>query len=171
MVIMNHSTVSATARHIEISLSDQHLRLLENNAVICQYSISSALNGPGELNGSGCTPRGHHRIRLKIGHNCAPNTVFQGRRPTGEIYSPKLAEEYPERDWILSRIIWLSGTEPGINRGGVTDTLRRYIYLHGCPDSEPMGKPCSHGCIRMRNREIIELFEQVENNMSVIITE
>ncbi len=168
---MNHSTASAIARHIEVSLSDQCLRLWENNNVISEYSISSALNGPGELNGSGCTPRGQHRIRLKIGHNCAPNTVFQGRRPTGEIYSQQLAEKFPERDWILTRIIWLCGTEPGINQGGLTDTLRRYIYLHGCPDAEPMGEPRSHGCIRMRNPDIIELFEQVENNMSVIITE
>lgn len=168
---MNHSTASAIARYIEVSLSDQYLRLWENGTVISEYSISSALNGPGELNGSGCTPRGQHRIRLKIGHNCAPNTVFQGRRPTGEIYSQKLAEKCPERDWILTRIIWLSGTEPGINRGGTTDTLRRYIYLHGCPDTEPMGEPRSHGCIRMRTPDIIELFEQVDNNMSVIITE
>jgi hypothetical protein len=170
MEIMNHSPASTSSRHIEISLAKQQLRLLENNAVIRQYSISSALNGPGEKNASGCTPRGEHKIRIKIGHGCDANTVFQARRPTGELYSAELAKKFPERDWILSRIIWLTGTQSGINRGGEVDTLRRYIYLHGCPDSEPMGVPCSHGCIRMRNEDIIDLFELVDAGMPVLIS-
>jgi lipoprotein-anchoring transpeptidase ErfK/SrfK len=99
------------------------------------------------------------------------NSVFVGRRQTGEIYTPQLAQAHPERDWILTRIIWLTGLEWGYNRGGQVDTLRRYIYIHGCPDSEPMGLPVSHGCIRMRNRDLIELFEQVENGLLVEIVE
>jgi lipoprotein-anchoring transpeptidase ErfK/SrfK len=111
------------------------------------------------LNGSGCTPRGLHRVRLRIGAGCLPGTVFRGRRPTGEVYGPELAAAYPERDWILTRILWLTGCEPGRNRGGGVDTLRRFIYIHGCPDAAPMGEPRSHGCIRMRNADLILLFD------------
>ena len=158
-------------KQIKVSIAKQTLYLLENDRVLKKYSVSTAYNGVGELNGSGCTPRGKHKIRLKIGYDCDVNTVFQGRRPTGETYSPELATKFPDRDWILSRIIWLTGIESGINRGGEVDTLKRFIYLHGCPDKEPMGKPYSHGCIRMRNHDIIELFELVENNMLVDIAD
>ncbi len=133
------------------------------------WRISTAFNGAGEANGSGCTPRGRHQIRIKIGQGCPGGSVFQGRRPTGEIYTAELARKYPDRDWILSRILWLTGCERGRNRGGQTDTLKRFIYIHGTPDTEPMGQPLSHGCIRMRNTDIIELFDLVENSMPVII--
>lgn len=146
---------------IEISLREQRLVLYRDGRPLQSYPVSTAANGAGETQGSGCTPRGRHRIRIKIGEGCAENSVFVGRRPTGEIYSAKLAADFPQRDWILSRIIWLTGCEPGRNRGGEVDTLRRYIYLHGTPDDQPMGEPCSHGCIRMRNRDIISLFPQV----------
>ena len=81
--------------------------------------------------------------------------LYEVITPTGEIYSAALAETHPGRDWILTRILWLSGTEPGRNRLGAVDTMRRYVYIHGCPDSEPMGVPLSHGCIRMRNRDVM----------------
>ncbi len=112
-----------------------------------------------------------HRVRLKIGAGCPLNCVFIGRRPSGEIYSAELAAAQPDRDWILTRILWLSGLEPGRNRGGAVDTLRRFIYIHGCPDSEPMGVARSHGCIRMRNRDLLELFERVDNGARVEIVE
>jgi len=134
---------------------------MEDGCVLASYAISSARNGPGEQRDSGCTPRGLHRVRIRIGDGCPEGTVFLGRRPTGEIYQPELAERFPERDWILTRILWLTGMESGRNRGGCVDTLRRYIYIHGCPDTEPMGEPCSHGCIRMRNADLMELFELV----------
>ena len=156
---------------IEINLTEQKLRLFDEGTERSCYSISSALNGPGEEMGSGCTPRGKHRIRIAIGHGCAVNTVFVGRRKSGEIYSKTLATLYPERDWVLTRILWLTGCEPGHNRGGRVDSLRRYIYIHGCPDSEPMGRPQSHGCIRMRNNELIELFEQVAAGTAVEIVD
>ena len=92
-----------------------------------------------------------------------------GRRHTGEIYTPELARQFPERDWILSRILWLCGLEPGKNRGGSVDTMRRYIYIHGTPDSEPMGVPKSHGCIRMRNQDVIRLFDMVTPGTPVLI--
>jgi lipoprotein-anchoring transpeptidase ErfK/SrfK len=87
--------------------------------------------------------------------------VFVGRRPTGELYTPELSEQFPKRDWILTRILWLSGCEVGFNRLGDVDTMRRYIYIHGSPDSVHMGEPGSIGCIRMRNADIVELFDLV----------
>jgi hypothetical protein len=147
---------------IEISFADQRLRLLNaQGATMREYSISTSKNGPGELTGSNCTPRGRHIVRAKIGRSAAFNTVFAGRRPTGEIYSVELAARYPERDWILTRILWLSGCEPGFNRLGRVDTMRRYIYIHGSPDTAPMGIPGSIGCIRMRNRDVVDLFDLV----------
>jgi lipoprotein-anchoring transpeptidase ErfK/SrfK len=147
--------------HIRIDLAAQTLELLNEGDVLECYSVSTARNGPGEQHNSGCTPRGLHRIRIRIGSGSREGTVFAGRRPTGEVYDAALARQYPERDWVLSRILWLTGLEPGRNRGGRVDTLRRYIYIHGCPDSEPMGVPRSHGCIRMRSSDLIELFDLV----------
>lgn len=156
---------------IRISIKDQCLDLIEEGQVLRSYSISTAKNGAGEENGSGQTPRGQHIIRAKIGDGQPINAVFVGRRPTGEIYSPSLASEYPNRDWILSRIMWLSGTEVGKNRLGSKDSMRRYIYIHGTPDSEPMGVPLSHGCIRMRNQDVIDLFDLVPVGIPVEIVE
>lgn len=154
---------------IRIDSATQLLQLCRDGQVLREWPVSSARNGLGERNGSGCTPRGRHRVRLKIGAGCAPNTVFVGRRPTGELYSEALAAAQPGRDWILTRILWLTGCESGRNRGGECDTLRRFIYIHGCPDSEPMGVARSHGCIRMRNADVIELFDQVGNGVPVLI--
>ena len=155
---------------LHIDIARQELRVLEQGREVARYAVSTARNGPGERRDSGCTPRGRHRIRLKIGAGCPENTVFVGRRPTGELYSPALAARYPGRDWILTRVLWLTGCEPGRNRGGAVDTLRRYIYVHGCPDTEPMGVPGSHGCIRLRNRDILALFERVAPGTPVLIT-
>ncbi|HHJ17186.1 MAG TPA: murein L,D-transpeptidase [Gammaproteobacteria bacterium] len=157
--------------YLHISLSDQRLTLWQDGEAVLSYAVSTALNGAGERNGSGQTPRGWHRIRARIGAGCAPGTVFVGRRPTGECYSPALAEAHPERDWILSRILWLCGNEPGKNRLGDVDSMRRYIYIHGCPDTEPMGEPRSHGCVRMRNADIIELFDRLPAELPVLIEE
>ena len=148
-------------RRILVDLAAQRLTLLESGEPLCAFAVSTACNGPGETEGSGCTPRGLHRIRIRVGAGCPQGTVFVGRRPTGECYDAELARRWPERDWILTRILWLTGLESGRNRGGKVDTLRRYIYIHGCPDTEPMGVPLSHGCIRMRNAELIELFDRV----------
>ena len=131
--------------------------------------ISSAKNGLGEQFGSECTPRGWHIIRAKIGENCPINTIFSARRPTGEIYSQQLHQNFPQRDWILTRILWLSGLEVGKNRLGQQDTMRRYIYIHGSPDCYPMGEANSHGCIRMHNYDLIELFSIVESGIPVFI--
>lgn len=158
-------------RWVEISLAEQRLRLHAGDAVLLEAPVSTAANGPGEENGSGCTPRGWHVVRARIGADSAPNTVFIGRRPTGEILTPELRAAAPERDWILTRILWLSGLERGRNRLGAVDTMRRYIYIHGTPDDVPLGVPASHGCIRMHNADIIALFEQVPAGTRVLITE
>ena len=155
---------------IDISLARQELQLRdEQGRVVRSYSVSTAKNGAGERNGSFCTPRGRHTVRAKIGAGQPTNTVFVRRRPTGESWTPELHARYPGRDWILTRILWLSGCEPGINRLGEVDTMRRYIYIHGSPDSAEMGKPGSIGCIRMRNADIVELFDLVPAGVSVEI--
>lgn len=159
----------ATKPIININLSEQTIVLYKDNIQIKCYHISSAANGAGELSGSHCTPRGKHVIRAMIGRDMPLNTVFVRRRPTGEIYSDKLAKSQPDRDWILSRILWLSGCEPGFNRLGLVDTMRRYIYIHGTADEASIGTPCSHGCIRMRNQDIVELFDLVQAGTVVSI--
>ena len=158
-------------RQILVDLDRQRLALSQHDRILHEYPVSTAKNGPGEAFGSGCTPRGLHAIRIKIGMDQPVNAVFVGRRPTGEIYSAGLAGEHPERDWILTRILWLTGRESGRNRGGDRDTLRRYIYIHGTPDTEPMDEPRSHGCIRMRNEDLVELFELVDTGTIVDIRE
>ena len=147
---------------LRIDLTAQALELRDDgNTVLRRYPISSAANGPGEESGSYCTPRGRHIVRARIGAGLPPGTVFQARRPTGEIYTPDLGRTQPERDWILTRILWLSGKEPGFNRLGSCDSMRRYIYIHGTPDETFEQAPRSHGCIRMRNADLVELFDLV----------
>lgn len=154
---------------IEISIPEQSLALLDDGREVRRYSVSTSSNGPGERQGSFCTPRGEHIVRAKIGVGQPLRTVFVNRRPTGEIWTPELAERFPGRDWILTRILWLSGCEPGRNRLGDADTMRRYIYIHGSPDNVEMGKPGSIGCIRMRNHDVVELFELVPPGTEVSI--
>ena len=156
---------------ILVRLDTQTLDLLDGDRVVATYPVSTGSNGPGEERDSGCTPRGRHRVRLRIGDGCPANTVFVGRRPTGEIYSADLAAAEPDRDWILTRILWLTGAEPRRNRGGRVDTLHRYIYIHGCPDAAPLAEPLSHGCIRMRNADLVALFDAVRAGTVVDIVE
>jgi L,D-transpeptidase YbiS len=171
-IFLQQDERSPEMRRIEVSLAAQSLKLLDDaGALLHRYSVSTSRNGAGELKDSFCTPRGRHIIRAKIGAGLAENTIFIGRRPSGETYTPALGERYPGRDWILTRILWLSGCEPGFNRLCNVDTMRRYIYIHGSPDSAKMGKPSSIGCIRMRNRDIIELFDQVAAGTPVDIAE
>ena len=156
---------------IKVSIDEQRLQLLADGKVVMDVAVATAANGPGEVQHSECTPRGWHVIRAKIGAGCASGTVFVGRRPTGEIYTPALKVASPGRDWMLTRILWLSGLERGRNRLGPVDSMRRYIYIHGCPDEDAMGVPSSHGCVKMRNAEVIELFERVPVGTRVLIQE
>lgn len=153
---------------IWIDLAQQQLYIPEQRRL---YAISTGQNGIGEAENSGKTPRGWHRVEQKFGQDVAKNAVFIARQPTGEIYNPALAAQYPERDWILSRILWLSGLEPGFNQGQGCDTFARYIYIHGTPDTEPMGIPMSHGCVRMRNEDVIEVFNMIRPGALVYLSE
>ena len=157
---------------IEISVAAQTLQLLDDaGQLLRQYTISSAAKGVGEQMGSYQTPRGRHRIRARIGDGLPLGAVLRGRRPTGEICTPELMAVQPDRDWILTRILWLCGEEPGKNRGGQVDTMRRYVYIHGTPDSAVLGVPGSHGCIRLRNTDLVDLFNRVPVGTPVNISE
>ncbi len=156
--------------HIHISIPKQTLHLFDDNQqLLAEYAVSTAANGVGCEKDSGCTPLGQHIIRAKIGEGAAANTVFVGRRPTGEICTPELMAQFPNRDWILTRILWLSGREIGKNRLGNVDTMQRYIYIHGTPDSTELGKIGSHGCVRMRNADLIDLFDRIPVGTTVNI--
>jgi len=156
---------------LHISIADQQLYGFAEGQLRLRFSVSTARNGAGELNGSGCTPRGLHQVRARLGDGLPQGAVLRGRRWTGEVWSPELNGISPGRDWILTRILWLSGCEPGVNRQGQVDTFRRYIYIHGTPDCEPMGVPLSHGCIRMRNSDLLQLFPLVPPHCAVRIDE
>lgn len=159
-----------TIEAIEINLGTQKCAVLTRDGWR-HYPCSTALAGAGETEGSGCTPRGSHRIRAIIGRGLPGNAVLVGRRPTGEQFNPALAQQYPDRDWILGRILWLCGNETGVNRGGMVDSQRRFIYIHGTPDTEPMGVAASHGCIRMRIEDVVALADQVQAGCPVNIVE
>lgn len=157
---------------IDVDVPTQRLTLRDGaGRVRFETHVSTARNGVGERTGSECTPRGQHIVRARIGAGAPLNAVFVSRRPTGEIYSPALRAAFPGRDWILTRILWLSGTEPGKNRLGPVDTMRRFIYIHGCPDEDPMGVPGSRGCVKMRNIELVTLFDLVPVGTRVVIKE
>lgn len=161
----------STLDFLHISLADQCLYGFAKGQLLLRFPVSTALHGAGERNGSGCTPRGRHQVRAKIGAGLPLGAVLRGRRWTGEVFSDDLQAQFPQRDWILTRILWLSGCEPGRNRLGDVDTFRRYIYLHGTPDSEPMGVPLSHGCVRLRNTDLLALFDSVPLHCAVMIDE
>lgn len=155
--------------YLNISIAKQQLTVVNNRESDKTYSVSTAKNGAGEKMGSECTPTGWHKIRVKIGSSYPLNSVFVGRRATGEIYSPQLGQDYPERDWVLTRILWLGGLESRKNRYGQVDSTWRYIYIHGCPDELMLGIPESHGCIRMKNKDVLDLFNRVDVGLKVLI--
>jgi lipoprotein-anchoring transpeptidase ErfK/SrfK len=156
---------------LHVSIADQQLYGFAAGQLVLRVPVSTALNGPGEASGSNCTPRGLHQVRARIGEGLPIGAVLCGRRWTGEVWDAELHARFPGRDWILTRILWLSGCEPGRNRLGQVDSFRRYIYLHGTPDSEPMGVPRSHGCVRLRNTDMLELFQRVPVHCAVRIDE
>ena len=163
-------TRGAPTYRIEVNVPSQTLIVHDpRGQEIMRFRVATARNGVGERLGSEQTPRGEHYIRAKIGAGQPANAVFISRRPTGETYSPALRTAFPERDWILTRILWLCGLERGKNRLGKVDTMRRYIYIHGCPDDDPMGSPSSRGCVKMRNGDIIRLFDRVPVGTRVTI--
>jgi lipoprotein-anchoring transpeptidase ErfK/SrfK len=158
-------------RRIRVDLGAQRLELLDGDAIVASYAVSTAAKGAGEEEGSEKTPRGLHEIRAKIGAGAPLGAVFVSRRPTGEVCTPAAYRAEPKRDWILTRILWLRGLERGRNRHGSRDSMRRYIYIHGTPDEQSLGTPASHGCIRMRNIDVAELFDAVEPGTLVEVVE
>lgn len=161
--------VAGNERYLRVSIPRQEIDLIEGGAILNTWPVSTARNGPGEQRGSECTPRGWHRVRARIGAGAGAGTIFRGRRPTGEIYDEALEARYPDRDWILTRILWLGGLEPGFNRYGPVDTAWRYVYIHGSPDRGVSGVPASHGCIRLRSLDMIDLFDQTPAGLRVLI--
>ena len=168
---MKNNEAGNMQSYLDISIASQQLTVYVNGNPAQRYPVSTAKKGPGELMGSECTPTGWHRIRAKIGAGQPLNAVFIGRRPTCEVYSADLGRQAPRRDWILTRILWLGGLEPGKNRYGKVDTTWRYIYIHGCPDELMTGKPDSHGCIRMKNADMLDLFNRVDAGLKVFVHE
>lgn len=156
---------------IDIDLNRQWLRLVDDGTSVFEAPVSTAANGAGEVLDSECTPRGWHEICEKIGEAAPMNTVFVGRKATGELYTPEMRKENPDRDWILTRILWLSGLESGRNQNGTVDSKGRYIYIHGCPVDVSLGEPGSRGCVRMRNEQVIDLFNRVRVGTRVHIHE
>jgi len=148
------------ARWVEVDIADQRMTVWHGQKAQWHCLVSTAAAGPGQREGSGQTPLGWHVIRAAIGHGQPTGAVYRGRRPTGEVFDPALAAAHPERDWILTRILWLSGLERGHNRGGDVDSQRRYIYFHGTPPDKPMGDADSHGCIRLRDDDLLRLFDE-----------
>lgn len=159
-----------TRYRIDVDIPAQTLTVTDaGGKTALQTRVATARNGAGEKLGSECTPRGRHYIRAKVGAGLPANAVLVSRRFTGEIYSPQMRVAFPQRDWILTRILWLCGLERGKNRLGDVDTMRRYVYIHGCPDEDPMGVPSSRGCIKMRNADLIKLFDLVPTGTPVDI--
>lgn len=148
-------------KKIIIEVESHRLSLYEKQILLCQYPVRIATKGLGEKQGSFKTPRGKHIIRSKVGAGASAYAVFKSRRPTGEILTENLFISAPNRDWILGRILWLSGTEIGFNRLGDVDTMRRYIYIHGSPEQCFNKQEGSKGCIRMQPLDIVALFDQV----------
>lgn len=177
------SIVSQTAYWVECLSPDSTSENRQTNAkfihVLKTWPVSSAKAGVGNLRGSQQTPLGWFEVRIKIGEGMAENSVFVGRRATGEIYSEDLATQYPNRDWILTRVLWLTGMQKGLNRrqtgedSAKCDTLSRFIYFHGTPENrlEPIGEPHSHGCLRMGNEDLLALFELVSKHTKILIAE
>jgi lipoprotein-anchoring transpeptidase ErfK/SrfK len=163
------SSTAPAGLQVVVSLTRQRLVLDRDGTVVAEFPVSTSRHGPGERRGSLCTPRGRHVIRARIGAGLPEGAVFRARRPTGEVWSEALDRRFPGRDWILTRILWLSGCEPGRNRLRDVDSMARYIYIHGTPPTEPMGVPQSHGCIRMRNADVVRLFELVPAGTPVLI--
>lgn len=153
-----------------IRIAEQQLSVFnEQQELVFQCRVNTARNGVGCVQDSGCTPFGKHYVRACIGEGLSAYAVLRGRRVTGEEWTPALMNAQPERDWILGRILWLCGSEPGINRGGSVDTFRRYIYIHGSPDWSADASPSSHGCVRVAPEDMLCVFDLLPYGSSVSI--
>jgi L,D-transpeptidase YbiS len=153
---------------IWVSVDEQRFRLVEDGKVVWSVPCSTAANGTGSQMGSEKTPLGWHVVSRKIGDGAPVGQVFRGRAPTKEIWKP--GDEVSE-DLVLTRILILDGLEPGKNKGGNVDSRARYIYVHGTNDEERIGEPASHGCVRLRNADVVTAFERIPEGTALLITE
>lgn len=151
---------------IVIRIKEQTLEHRRATGVRMHYPVSTATKGSGNLHGSLQTPLGRHRIAARIGAGLPEETIFKARRPV-DAYDASI--HHPDGDWILSRILWLEGEQTGVNRRGRVDTRSRFIYIHGTHREDLIGRPASHGCIRMRKRDIVDLFAHTRRHERVYI--
>lgn len=158
-------------KQVIVNIATQELTVLESDKPLFKCPASTAANGPGNKLGSYCTPLGKHVIRAKIGAGLPIGAVLKGRRWTGEICDADSYRQDPDRDWILTRVLWLSGCQPGYNRFGDVDTMKRYVYIHGTPDAVDLTKPKSRGCVRVANQDVLKLFDMLPPATPVVITE
>ena len=163
--------------YIIVNIDQQRLFCLDHDKnKISDYPISTSSFGLGNKNGSYQTPLGVHSIAQKIGDGCSINEVFVGREPLGVLDELITSGVGLPGDIVSSRILWLKGEEPGVNSGNnnqgeLVDSYQRYIYIHGTSEEDKIGKPASHGCVRMKNKDVIELFDMVDVGCKVIINE
>lgn len=149
-------------RILVVRISTATMQFYVQGALSKSYVVSTSKRPPSNVKNSLGTPRGLHEIAERIGAGQPPGMVFKARIPTGRHFSemPDVAPDSPD-NLITSRILWLRGLEPGVNRGGEVDTYERYIYLHGTNREDRIGEPISAGCVLMRNLDIVELYENV----------
>ena len=161
--------VSSNDISIEIDISEQRLYLIQNNSIQSSYPVSTSKYGEGSIQNSFKTPLGHHIVKEKIGEGALINTIFKSRINTRR--SAEIIEEYEDSDddFVTSRIMWLDGQEEGMNKGGMVDSYKRYIYIHGTHEEGLIGSKASHGCVRMFNTDAIELFDIVKIGTKVLI--
>ena len=166
---MPQAQAADAAKHLEVYLSRQKLVAAHGGKVLKTFPVSTSRFGAGNLLNSEKTPLGRHRIAQKIGAGAPVNTIFKNRVDTRSVSAVNLSDQPAVEDRITSRILWLEGLEPGVNRGKGVDSHRRQIYIHGTPDEGLIGRPASHGCIRMRNADVVQLFDWVEVGTVVTI--
>lgn len=157
---MTHCDIAADAWVLVVSWKKQRLTVWKDGRPIKSYRVSTSRRGVGQLMGSFKTPTGWHRVVRWIGDRRPPGAVFRSRRFTGEVLPPRCWRGAEGHDMMLTRILRLRGLEPGHNAGPGCDSYARFIYIHGTNHEHLLGRPASHGCIRMGNRDIIDLFER-----------
>lgn len=157
--LADHSLEVHADEILVVSLAEQCMYVIKGDSVFKEYHISGAALGAGNKSGSNQTPLGLHRIKERYGDEVPVGGILKSRQYTGEVATIYTDSVDVEEDYVTTRIMWLEGLEAGINRGGNVDSYNRYIYIHGTPEEGLIGQPASHGCIRMYNKEVIELFE------------
>jgi len=153
-----------------VDVARQTLTLAQDGSVLRVFRVSTARAGIGSAEGSGQTPPGRHRVCRLFGHSAAPGQVFVSRRAVKGLVIPRTDWCVPSsKDYVLTRILWLEGLDPGLNRGPGIDSRTRYIYIHGTNQEHLLGTPASHGCIRMANDDVVELFAFVRRHRDLIV--